>query len=99
MCALNNVKAVNRHTVWVVGDCDGGYGVILRTDDGGRTWVRQGRPGMIPDVAVFGVGAANRKTAWVVGSQGTILRTDDGGRTWSQQQSGTSANLYEVAVS
>jgi len=95
---LNNVKAVDSHTVWVVGNSDSGYGVILRTSDGGQTWVRQGRPGMIPDVELFGVGAANRKTAWVVGAQGAILRTDDGGRTWIRQESGTTANLYEVAV-
>jgi len=96
--SLNNVKAVNRHTVWVVGKSDSGYGVILRTDDGGQSWVRQGQPGMIPDVELHGVAAANRKTAWVVGTQGTILRTDDEGRTWTQQQSGTTANLYEVTV-
>jgi photosystem II stability/assembly factor-like uncharacterized protein len=95
---LNNVKAVDPHTVWVVGNSDNGYGLILRTDDGGQTWARQGRPGMIPDAAIFGVGAANQKSAWVVGSGGTILRTDDGGRTWTRQASGATANLYEVAV-
>jgi len=95
---LNNVKAVDRHTVWVVGNSDSRYGLILRTDDGGQTWARQGQPGMIPDVALCGVGAADRKTAWVVGSQGTILRTADGGRTWTQQTSGTTVTLREVAV-
>jgi photosystem II stability/assembly factor-like uncharacterized protein len=53
---------------------------------------------MVPDVELKGVGAANRKTAWVVGAQGTILRTDDGGKTWTQQWSGTTADLAEVAV-
>ena len=96
--SLNNVKAVDRHTAWVVGHSDSGYGLILRTEDGGQTWVRQGGPGRIPDVAMFGVGAANRKTGWAVGGEGTILRTDDEGRTWTRQKSGTTANLYEVAV-
>ena len=96
--SINNVKAVNSHTVWVVGDSDSGYGLILRTDDGGQTWVRQGQPGMIPDMAVFGVGVTGKTSVWAVGSEGTILRTDDGGQTWTQQLSGTTANLYEVAV-
>lgn len=95
---LNNVKAVDRRTAWSVGDADSGYGVILRTGDGGKTWRRQGNPSMIPDIAVLGVGAADRKTAWAVGAQGTILHTSDGGQTWKPQQSGTTANLYEVAV-
>ena len=95
---LNNVKAVDAHTVWVVGNNDNGYGLVLRTDDGGRTWARQGQPGTVPDVVLCGVGAANRKTAWVVGSQGAILRTDDEGQTWTQQSSGTTVTLREVAV-
>lgn len=95
---LNNVKAIDRRTVWVVGDPDSGYGLILRTSDGGESWIRQGQPGMIPDVPLYGVGAANRKTGWVVGDQGTILRTDDRGQTWTRQQSGTTAALFEVAV-
>ena len=96
--ALNNVKAVDRRTVWAVGASAGGYGVILRTADGGQTWVRQGQSGTIPDVVLNGVAAVNRKSAWVVGSRGTILRTDDAGQTWTQQTSGTTVTLFEVAA-
>ena len=96
--SLNNVKAVSSQTVWVVGNTDSGYGVILRTQDGGQTWVRQGQAATIPNAVLFGVGAANQMTAWTVGQHGTILKTTDGGKTWTQQTSGTTANLYEVAV-
>jgi photosystem II stability/assembly factor-like uncharacterized protein len=95
---FGNVAAVDRHVAWVVGQPDSGYGVILRTFDGGRRWVRQGRPGMVPDAAIFGVDTADRRVAWVVGQQGLILRTVDAGRTWIPQVSGTTADLYEVAV-
>lgn len=95
---LNNVKAVDRKTAWVVGNADSGYGVILRTADAGVTWVRQGRKGMVPNVAIFGVGPVDRRTAWVVGQAGVILRTHDGGQTWTKQASGTNADLYEVAA-
>jgi photosystem II stability/assembly factor-like uncharacterized protein len=93
---LNNVKAVDRKTAWVVGNADSGYGVILRTADAGVTWVRQGRTGMVPNVAIFGVGPVDRTTAWAVGQAGVILRTHDRGQTWTRQASGTTADLYEV---
>jgi photosystem II stability/assembly factor-like uncharacterized protein len=95
---LNNVKAVNHKTAWVVGNADSGYGVILRTADAGLTWVRKGGPGTIPDGAIYGVGPVNGKTAWVVGQAGTILRTADRGQTWTRQASGTTADLVEVAA-
>ncbi|MDD2769297.1 MAG: YCF48-related protein [Methylococcus sp.] len=95
---LNNVKAVSREVAWVVGNHDSGYGVILQSRDGGQTWGRQGQTDTIPDVNLFGVGASDLKNAWVVGGQGTILRTRDGGKTWATQASGTTVDLYEVAV-
>ena len=74
---------------WVVGASVGdGYGVILRTTDGGSTWIRQGGPGEIPDVDLERVAAIDAYNAWVVGGgldDGVILRTTDGGQTWQQQ--------------
>ncbi len=59
--------------------------MILRTDDGGVTWTRQGGPGAIPDFSPIGVSAVDAQTAWVVGDQ-VILHTRDGGKTWKQQK-------------
>lgn len=95
---LNNVKAVDRDTAWVVGDSTGDYGVILRTTDAGSTWVRKGSAATIPNQDIYGVAAVSRDTAWVVGTNGTILRTDDGGDSWGLQPSGTTATLVEVAA-
>jgi photosystem II stability/assembly factor-like uncharacterized protein len=69
---------------WAVGDSVGGYGAILQTTDGGATWVRQGRPGEVPDVNFNAVSAVDGANAWVVGGR-AILCTRDGGRTWEQQ--------------
>jgi photosystem II stability/assembly factor-like uncharacterized protein len=79
-------------TGWVVGSNSvDGYGTIIRTTDGGTTWVRQGSAVQIPDVCLYGVRAIDANNAWVVGGQsdgyGVILRTTDGGTTWVRQGS------------
>lgn len=70
---------------WAVGGSVDGYGVILRTDDSGVTWRRQGHVGAIPDVSTQGVSAIDSQNAWVVGGN-KILRTYDGGENWKSQK-------------
>ena len=70
---------------WAVGGSADGYGVILRTDDGGVTWRRQGQVGEIPNAGLSGVSAVDARNAWVVGGQ-VILHTRNGGLTWKQQE-------------
>lgn len=78
-------KACEEYCVgWAVGGNADGYGVILRTDDSGVTWRRQGQVGAIPDISTQGVSAIDAQNAWVVGGK-TILRTRDGGLTWESQ--------------
>ncbi|MBI4674704.1 MAG: hypothetical protein HY741_23920 [Chloroflexi bacterium] len=69
---------------WAVGNAADGYGVILRTDDSGVTWKRQGRVGAIPNVDLNGVSAVDAQNAWAVGGK-VILHTQNGGLTWEQQ--------------
>jgi photosystem II stability/assembly factor-like uncharacterized protein len=90
---IDDVAAIDHNNVWVVGlnsVGEGGisYGTILRTTDGGETWIRQGSGSSIPDVGLSGVSAVDNEVAWVVGSSGTVLRTIDGGITWVQQAQG-----------
>jgi photosystem II stability/assembly factor-like uncharacterized protein/pimeloyl-ACP methyl ester carboxylesterase len=84
---------------WAVGGSADGYGVILRTDDSGVTWKRQGQVGAIPDISTQGVSAIDAQNAWVVGGK-VILRTRDGGASWEQQTlpAGLPANfeLFQV---
>jgi photosystem II stability/assembly factor-like uncharacterized protein len=80
------VHASGRYRVgWAVGGSADGYGVILRTKDGGVTWTRQGKAGEIPDFDAEGVSAVDALNAWVVGDN-VILRTRNGGLTWKQEQ-------------
>lgn len=73
----------------------GQSGTILRTVDGGETWVR-----MISGTGagLLDVDFADASTGTVVGSNGRILRTTDGGDTWTQQTSGSSSVLVCVVM-
>ena len=64
----------------------GRYGTILRTTDGGATWVEQDS-GTTNDLKGVSFTDANTGTV-VVGFNETILRTTDGGATWVEQDSG-----------
>jgi len=71
----------------------GESGTILRTNDGGLTWVPQtsGTSGIL-----IGVDFTDINTGTAVGQNGTILRTIDGGVTWNPQTSGVSDWLSAV---
>ncbi len=90
----------HRYVGWCVGGTRDGYGVILHSVDGGRTWNRQGTPASIPDVGLESAAAVDADSCWVVGANvdgyGTILRTNDGGRTWVRQ--GTPASIPDVGL-
>jgi photosystem II stability/assembly factor-like uncharacterized protein len=58
----------------------GDTGTILRTTDGGASWMRQ-ESGTAREL--FAVFSLDDQTSFVVG--GVILRTDDGGVTWRAQ--------------
>jgi photosystem II stability/assembly factor-like uncharacterized protein len=65
---------------------------LVRTTDGGMTWVPVGIPNE-PDQAIQSVFFQSASEAWVSvappdpGGQGKLFRTLDGGRAWSQQMS------------
>ena len=64
----------------------GDSGTIVRTTDGGTTWVKQtaGTDSYLNDVSF-----TDANTGTAVGQSGTILRTTNGGATWTAQNSGT----------
>lgn len=85
---------------WTVGNRTNGYGTVLRTQDSGTNWTRQGA-GQIADVNLYGVAAVNASTAWAVGDpQGgyaTIYRTTDGGAAWVRKGSLTNVPNTELS--
>jgi photosystem II stability/assembly factor-like uncharacterized protein len=76
-------------------------GMILRTTDGGNTWVRQNSGVSEPfaGINLFGVHFANTEIGTIVGQDGIILRTTDSGNNWEQQTSNTTDWFYAVHFS
>ncbi len=71
----------------------GKFGLILSTQDGGKTWQR--RPsGTVK--ALSGVSFVDKEHGWVVGGGGTVLASADGGATWRAGNAGTKDQLLGV---
>jgi photosystem II stability/assembly factor-like uncharacterized protein len=68
---------------------------IIRSADGGTTWVPVASP--VTDKRLYDVGFVNTSVGVVVGAYGVILRTDDGGLSWSPLTSPTTQHLNAVS--
>jgi photosystem II stability/assembly factor-like uncharacterized protein len=76
----------------------GTAGKIVRSDDGGKTWLRQPTPTL---VNLQGIAAWDAQTAVAAGNEGTILHTTDGGASWKLANTPKSENpnkLFRVRV-
>ncbi len=92
--SLRGLSVVNDDVVWASGT----RGTVLRTLDGGSTWMVDS----IPGAERFDVRAIHAQSALVAhaaATSGRIWRTTDGGRTWSltYQASDTSVFLDAIA--
>jgi photosystem II stability/assembly factor-like uncharacterized protein len=80
---------------WAVGE----FGVILTTNDGGKTWTAQKGP---VETTLFGVHFADAQTGWATGIEEVLLHTTDGGQTWRKTEvparKGFVLGIYDVAV-
>jgi len=71
----------------------GERGVIVLSDDNGRSW----RQVQVPvSVSLSSVQFVDAKRGWAVGHAGTVLATVDGGEHWSLQLSGLEAAVIEL---
>lgn len=81
-------------SVWITGQ----FGVVRRSDDGGRTWGDVGnRFAWRPKDVTF----ANDRDGWVVGQDMRILGTRNGGNAWREQHAivtGEFSGLYLHSV-
>jgi photosystem II stability/assembly factor-like uncharacterized protein len=73
----------------------GEHGVILYSDDNGKTW----RQSVVPvRVSITCVAFATPLEGWAAGAYGIILHTADGGQTWQTQIDGTQVNQLMMAA-
>ena len=94
---LYSVRFTSKKRGWIVGSVSRGERVLdsllLRSDDGGASWVRASAP---VKVELLHLDFRGERRGWIVGDRGTILHTADGGETWRQQRVSTTATLYHV---
>jgi photosystem II stability/assembly factor-like uncharacterized protein len=69
------------------------FGLILRSDDGGKSFKRQNS---CADRMLYSVTAINAKRALAVGAEGTAVESQDAGLTWSKRETGTPEHLFGV---
>jgi len=74
-----DIWAVDDKTVWAVGTGN----VILKTPDGGQTWVQVQAPANNPNTELMSVCITNRTNIWISGSGGSVYRSADNGNTWT----------------
>src|SRR5574340_1112676 len=82
---LNAVDMVNESVSFAVGN----FGCIIKTYDGGDSWIRKW-PDTTNDLTA--VSFINTSTGWVGGEGGIILKTTDGGASWTQQRAGATSD-------
>lgn len=70
----------------------GNAGMLLATEDGGKTWqTRQsGVKEHLMDITFAG------ESGWIAGYQGVLLHTTDGGKTWARQNVKSSMTLESI---
>lgn len=84
--ALNAVHFTDVKNGWAVGD----QGTVMRTTDGGGTWLRQTLPTRAPLTAIQmhdarrGVIGGRTSIPYGVGSTGVVFKTENGGEHWSE---------------
>lgn len=70
---FTDMEFVNAFT----GTVTGNYDLIIRTTDGGNSWVRQSNDTTL--ISVSAVDFINENTGWLVNSNGVVFKTTDGG--------------------
>jgi photosystem II stability/assembly factor-like uncharacterized protein len=69
-----------------------GYGIVLRSTDGGENWTRLPVDGDFFRAVVF----PSASIGYAVGSTGTILKTTDGGAKWKKIRDGSKLRVSNV---
>ncbi len=96
---LDAVTFVSPEIGWVVGldlRSLGMDGLILHTENGGKTWQRQeSRTANFLDDVFF----ISETEGWTVGKEGLVLHTKDGGQNWRRQWTDTRTDLKAIYIS
>jgi photosystem II stability/assembly factor-like uncharacterized protein len=76
---LNDIRMLNAYTGYI-----SGYGVVLKTSDGGQSWDFM----RVEGDNFTALDGHDENRVWVCGYEGSIYKTADGGRTWDRLRNG-----------
>ncbi|MCY4402847.1 MAG: YCF48-related protein [Candidatus Poribacteria bacterium] len=81
-----------------VGFIAGSENTILKTTDGGETWIGSSERARVGETRnnLENILFVSPTTGWVIGSYGTLLHTTDGGETWEKRNAGVDHNLFGI---
>lgn len=81
-----------------VGFIAGSENTILKTTDGGETWLGSSERARVGETRnnLENIWFVSPTTGWVIGSYGTLLHTTDSGETWKKQDAGVDNNLFGI---
>jgi photosystem II stability/assembly factor-like uncharacterized protein len=85
---LRAIEFTSAGNGFIVGDA----GVLLSSNDGGKSWSQMAPPTKETLTSIHFLG----DLGWIAGYGGTILHTRDAGRTWTKQQSGASVSFEDI---
>jgi len=88
-CGSDTSDTPARRRGWTVGESVNGFGTILHTDNGGKTWTRQGDALQLPDAGFEDICILDTNTLLVAGDirpDGTysVYKSHDGGKNWAR---------------
>ena len=86
---LFQLSFVDDRNGWVSGD----HGLILHTEDGGKTWKKEESG---TNKSLRAVSFCDPNTGWIAGGGGTIIHTENGGKSWIVQRTGVTEDLLTI---
>lgn len=91
---LMGIQMVSETTGFIAGT----ENTILKTTDGGETWIGRSDRARVGETRnnLEGIWFVSPTTGWIVGSFGTLRQTTDGGETWQKQNPGFDNNLLGI---
>ncbi|MGD9562331.1 MAG: WD40/YVTN/BNR-like repeat-containing protein [Pyrinomonadaceae bacterium] len=75
----------------------GGGGTVIVSNSAGRRWTAARFAGKRPTWKLNAVSFVDQRNGWIAGSRGSVYSTVDGGGLWRAGNSGTEADLLDIA--
>lgn len=91
---LMGIQMINETTGFIAGS----ENTILKTTDGGESWVGSSERARVGETRnnLEGIWFVSETTGWIIGSFGTLLHTADGGENWEKRDPGFDNNLFGI---